>query len=446
MQMTVRINSLVTLLSLFLASLALACTVDREPTPKTQAAAPDKTPVSAPEARVDKEAELLERARRIHAAATTMDSHVDIPGEEYATNKFDPGIDNPDLRCDLVKMKRGGMDGVFLAVYVGQRGGLDKPGFKRAHDKAMKGFDAIDRLFAKYPGKCENALRADDVERISKTGKRAIAIGIENGYPVGEDLANLKKFYDLGARYITLSHGGNNQICDSSTDDELMHGGLSEFGKKVVAEMNRLGMICDASHISEKSFYDLIETSKAPIIASHSGCTAINPHKRNLTDDQLRALKKNGGVIQIVALDSFLKKEPQAFLDALAAARKELAIPQWEEFYKLPEKERKALRPSMEKYWKRRDEIEIEFAYVNVGDLVNHIDHAVKIAGIDHVGIGTDFDGGGGIPGFNNHAEAPNVTIELVRRGYSEEDIKKIWGGNLLRVWREVEKVAILSK
>ncbi|MDJ0765360.1 MAG: dipeptidase [Myxococcota bacterium] len=425
-----------------LLSLALACSVNEEPDPSFKNALPKKDPVSRTASKAETEADLRQRAKRIHTAAVTMDSHVDITGEDYATEKVDPGIDNPELRCDLVKMKRGGMDGVFLAVYVGQRGELNEKGYKKVHETALKRFQAIHRIFNMYPKRCELAVNADDVERISKTGKRAIAIGIENGYPVGEEIANLKKFYDLGARYITLSHSHHNQICDSSGPEEPLHGGLSEFGTKVVAEMNRLGMMCDASHISEKSFYDLIEVSKAPIIASHSGCYAINPHNRNLTDDQLRALKKNGGVIQIVALDSFLKKEPQAFLDALAAARDELDIPTWQEFYKLSEKKRKALRGNMERYWKRRDAIEKEFAYVNVEDLVNHIDHAVKVAGIDHVGIGTDFDGGGGIPGFNNHGEALNVTVALVRRGYSEEEIKKIWGGNLLRVWRDVEKVA----
>ncbi len=444
--MSLRMKPLVAAAAILVVAVVLSCSVKQHSGPLLKNSAleeaPDFQTVSKDEAEAETEADLLARAKRIHDDAVTMDSHVDITGEDYASEKVDPGIDNPELRCDLVKMKRGGLDGVFLAVYVGQRGGLDKAGYKKVHDIALKRFQAIHRLFEMHPAKCEHAVTADDVVRIAKTGKRAIAIGVENGYPVGDEIANLERFYDLGARYITLSHSRHNQICDSSGPEEPMHNGLSAFGKQVVAEMNRLGMICDASHISEKSFYDLLQVSKAPIMASHSGCSALNPHDRNLTDDQLRALKKNGGVIQIVALDSFLKKEPQAFLDALAAARAELGIPTWEEFYKLPENERKALRGKMEQYWKRRNTIKNEFAYVTVKDFVNHIDHAVKIAGIDHVGIGTDFDGGGGIPGFDNHGEALNVTVELVRRGYSEEAIKKIWGGNLLRVWREVEQVA----
>jgi membrane dipeptidase len=249
-----------------------------------------------------------------------------------------------------------------------------------------------------YPNRCELATSPGEVERIAKTGKRVIMIGIENGFAIGKDLSNVERFYNLGARYITLSHNGHNDICDSCNprkklgDKETEHNGLSEFGKKVVAEMNRLGIIADVSHISVESFYDLINVSKAPIIASHSGCRALAEHSRNLDDEQLKALAQNGGVIQVVALGGFLKlgSPPPA----------------------------------------------------DVKIYVDHIDHAVKVAGIEHVGIGTDFDGGGGIAGFNDHSEALNVTIELVRRGYSEEDISKIWGANFLRVWREVEKVA----
>jgi microsomal dipeptidase-like Zn-dependent dipeptidase len=333
-------------------------------------------------------------------------------------------------------METGGMDGVFLAVFVGQ-GKLDAEGYKSAYDTAMTKFNAIHRLTEEmYPERCELATSPDDTERIVKTGKRAIMIGIENGYPVGEDLNLVKKYYDLGARYITLCHGGHNQICDSSSPDESLHNGISEFGKKVVAEMNQLGIICDVSHISEKSFWDLIEISKAPIIASHSGCSEINQHSRNLTDEQLKALAKNGGAIQIIALSSFLKAETPEHREAMNKLREEVGLPSRREIWRMSQEEREALQPKFEEFNKLSVEVEKKYPPTDLQDFVDHIDHAVKIAGIDHVGIGTDFDGGGGIPGFNNHAEAGNVTEELVRRGYSDEEIMKIWGGNLLRVLR----------
>ncbi len=293
-----------------------------------------------------------------------------------------------------------------------------------------------------YPDRCELAVSPDDVERIVKTEKRAIMIGIENGFPIGENLSLVEKYYDLGVRYITLVHSRHNQICDSSGPNEPLHNGISDFGKKVVAEMNRLGIMCDVSHIAEKSFWDLIELSKAPILATHSGCAELNPHNRNLTDDQLKALAKNGGVIQIVALGGFLKAETPEHRKAVADLREELELPGRREMFRMSEEDREALRPKLEEYERRLAEIEKIHPPTGLKEMVDHIDHVVKVVGINHVGIGTDFDGGGGIPGFNNHAEAKNMTDELINRGYSAEDINKIWGGNLLRVMREVAKVA----
>jgi membrane dipeptidase len=346
-------------------------------------------------------ASLEAKAKQIHERVLTIDSHVDIAGARYATEGLDPGIDHPRLRCDLVKMEQGGVDGVFLAVYVGQ-GKRNAEGYRQAFDAAMASFEAIHRLAEKmHPRRCKLAATPDDAERIARTGKRAIMIGIENGYPIGTDLSNVERFYNLGARYITLSHNGHNQICDSCYprerlgDERSEHGGLSDFGRQVVAEMNRLGIMADVSHVAAESFWDLMEVTQAPVIASHSGCRALCDHPRNLDDGQLKALAGNGGVIQVVAVGGFLKA-------------------------------RSPLRPNR----------------ASVKDFVDHVDHAVQVAGIDHVGVGSDFDGGGGVPGFSHHGEALNVTVELVRRGYSEQQIAKIWGGNLLRVWREVEKVS----
>lgn len=380
--------------------------------------------------------EIVDRAKLIHEEALTLDTHVDIPDAGYATEAFDPGIDHPKLKCDLVKMSRGGMDGVFLAAYVRQTK-RDAEGYKNAYESVMSKLKAIHRLTEKmYPERCEFATSPDDVERISRNGKKAIMTGIENGFAIGKDLSNVEKFYKLGVRYITLSHNGHNDICDSCNrreqlgDKETEHNGLSKFGEKVVGEMNRLGIMVDVSHISVESFYDVIKVSKAPVIASHSGCRALAEHPRNLYDEQLKALVKNGGVIQIVAYGGFLKLDLPRRRKAKSDLKKELDDG----------------RIQLEQFQERMKEIDTKYPPADLSDFVDHIDHAVKVAGIDHVGIGSDFDGGGGIPGFNDHSEALNVTIELVRRGYSEEDITKIWGANLLRVWRQVEKAAVSER
>jgi membrane dipeptidase len=381
--------------------------------------------------------QLLAKAKAIHERAITLDSHVDISGTNYATPEVDPGIDNPRLKCDLSKMERGGMKGVFLAVFVGQTPNLNPEGYKRAYDQAIAKFDALARLTqTMYPDRCAFARTPDEVERIARSGKRVIMTGIENGYPLGEDLGLVQKFYDLGARYITLAHSGNNQICDSSSASQPLNNGLSEFGRRVVAEMNRVGIMVDVSHISAKSFWDVISVSKAPIIASHSGCTAITKVGRNLDDDQLKALSKNGGVIQIVSLSSYLKEDPPERRQAIQKLREELGVPRQGQ---PPQAFTDELRA---RYDERMKEIDTLYPRATLADMINHVDHAVKVAGIDHVGIGTDFDGGGGVSGFNDHSEALNVTVELVRRGYTEEQIRKIWGGNLLRVWRDVIRVA----
>jgi len=390
------------------------------------------------------EADIRVRAKAIHDRAIPLDTHVDV-SPQFATPDSDPGSDAYPAKCSLPKMEKGGLKGVFLAVFVDQRADLSAPGYKYAYDSAIAKFEAIHRLTEKmYPNRCELATSPADVLRIAPTGKRIIMIGIENGYTVGEDLSLIKKYYDLGARYITLCHSGNNQICDSSSVKEPLHNGLSAFGKQVVAEMNRLGIMIDVSHISEKSFWDAVAVSKAPIIASHSGCAALNPHDRNLTDDQLRALSKNGGVVQIVTLGSYLKADSPERRAAVDALRTEIGISRRsrEEMQKLSEEQRAEMQAKRRAYQERMKDIDSKYPSATLADFVNHIDHAVKVAGIDHVGVGTDFDGGGGIPGFNDESEALNVTVELVRRGYSEADIHKIWGGNLLRVWSVVEKAA----
>jgi membrane dipeptidase len=384
------------------------------------------------------EEKLTAKAKAIHQRALTLDTHVDIPGDSY-----DPG-EKSSAKCTIPKMEQGGLKGTFLAVYVGQSPELTPEGYKRAYDQAMAKYKAIRIASGElYPDRCAVAIRPADVARIAKTGKRVFMIGMENGYPIGTNLSLIGMFYDLGTRYITLSHSGHNQICDSSGPAQPMHNGLSAFGKLVVAEMNRLGMMIDVSHISAKSFFDVIQETRAPIIASHSGCMAVSPHDRILTDEQLRALSKNGGVVQIVALGSYLKADSPERLEAIAQLQTTLNYRRMgrSEIQALNEQQRAEYVKLGQVYQDRlKQEVDAKYPPASLADFVDHIDHAAKIAGIDHVGIGTDFDGGGGIPGFNDDSEALNVTVELVRRGYSEKDIKKIWGGNLLRVWQQVEK------
>ena len=385
------------------------------------------------------EEEIVAQAQGIHDRVLTIDTHDDIPFN-FATEEVDPGI-RGDRQVDLVKMAEGGLDAGFFIVYVGQTERTPE-NYAKAKEDAMTKFDAIHRMTKKmHPDKIELAYTADDVVRIHASGKLVACIGIENGYVIGKDLSLLEKYHSLGARYITLAHGGHNDIADSSTpreslgDDGPEHDGISDFGEQVVAEMNRLGIMVDVSHISKAAMLDAVRLSKAPVIASHSSTKAIADVARNMDDEQLLALKENGGVMQTVALGAFVKKTPEAKTEAITALRDEMGIEGFGGLRDLsPEKRTE--------YDAERAKIEEQWPGANVQQFVNHIDHAVKLIGIEHVGISSDFDGGGGITGWDNASETLNVTLELVRRGYSEEDIKKLWGENLLRVWRQVEQVA----
>jgi len=393
------------------------------------------------------EEEILATAQAIHEAAITMDTHVDISGS-YGTPEVDPCV-GTNSKVDIPKMVAGGMDLAFMAAYVGQ-GPRTPEGHEAAKEAALNKFAAIHRVAEEMcPDQVEIAYSPDDVERIHASGKRMFAIGIENGYPIGNDLSLVEQYYDLGARYITLTHNGNNDIADSTNPregEEDEHGGLSDFGREVVKEMNRLGIFIDVSHASRQTMMQAIELSAAPIMASHSGASGLADVSRNLNDEQLVALKENGGVIQIVALGSFLQVDPPQRGEALRALQEELGILNRRALYSMSEEERAEyqarIEPIMSEYEARMAELDAQWPRPDVTTMVDHIDYVVDLIGIDHVGIGTDFDGGGGVPGFNDASEALNVTIELVRRGYSEDEIKKIWGGNLLRAWREVERVA----
>ncbi|MDX2267571.1 MAG: dipeptidase [Bryobacter sp.] len=410
---------------------------------------------------------LVAKAKAIHDRVLKLDTHDDIDPANFTAEC------NYKLRLttqvNLPKMVEGDMDVAFFIVYVAQ-GLPSEEAYDLAYKQAIEKFDAIHRFTKELaPDQMGLALTPEDVRRLHKQGKRIAVIGVENGYPLGTDLKRVEEFYNRGGRYMSLAHNGNSQLADSNTgerDGYLHNNGLSALGRQVIAEMNRLGMMIDLSHPSKGANLEALRLTKAPVIASHSSVRALADHSRNMDDEQLLALKKNGGVIQIVGFASYLKVDSKERTAALAKMRSELGLGSTGGAFRRPPAGTRAcpvedpakpaatwrfslanLVPADKRadFEKRMAEIDAKYppaTRANVSDLVDHIDYAVKKIGIDHVGISSDFDGGGGIDGWNSAAEAFNVTLELVRRGYTEEQIGKLWSGNLLRVWGEVEKVA----
>ncbi|MEX2369552.1 MAG: dipeptidase [Bacteroidales bacterium] len=376
------------------------------------------------------EEQIQKRAARIHSKAVTVDSHVDTP-MWFTREGFSFGdrheSEGRRYKLDIPRMKEGELDGVFFAVFLGQKS-RNEEGNANALAEANKIIDSIYAVINRYPDDLEIARNPDDLKRIVKQDKHAIFLGIENGYPIGNNLALVDSFHSAGIEYITLCHSYNNDICDSSTDT-IEHNGLSEFGEQVVKRMNELGMMIDVSHVSDQSFYDVIGLSSAPVIASHSCARALCDHPRNLDDDMLLKIKENGGVIQMCILSAYVKTpEPFPARDSARQAVREVHG----DYFELGEEGRQAFLSD----WYQVDR-DFPPQLATVADVVDHIDHIVQVAGIDHVGIGTDFDGGGGVEGCFDVSELGNITLELVRRGYSARDIKKIWSGNLMRVMRE---------
>ncbi len=373
----------------------------------------------------------------------TLDTHVDIP-LDFATDAVDP-LD-ADLQVNLEKMRSGGLNAAFFIVYVGQTARTPE-NYAQAQADAMTKFKAIHRMTDElYPNLIELAYSPDDVERIFAAGKLVAVIGIENGYVFGKDLDLLDRYYELGARYVTLVHNGDNDLAhtaqprpDLGENPKGPDTGVTEFGAAAIARMNRLGIMVDVSHGSKQTALDAIRLSKAPVIASHSAVRALTDHPRNMDDETLLALRDNGGVIQIVAFDPYVKYQPPEQVAATRALRERLGLSPPFDIEKLPNEQRIAYERGMA-------DIRQQWPPANVKDLVDHIDYAVKLIGIDHVGISSDFDGGGGVIGWSDASETQNVTRELRARGYSDPDLAKLWGGNLLRVWREVDRTAATLK
>ncbi|MCB2111923.1 MAG: dipeptidase [Parvularculaceae bacterium] len=380
------------------------------------------------------------KARAIHEKVVTLDTHVDI-ADDFATYGTDPGGFTKS-QVDLPKMRAGGLDAAFFIVYTGH-GPLTDEGYKKGYAEAAAKLEAIHRFINAYPDQISLATSAADVRRISRAGRKIAFIGMENAYPLGPSptQADVDALAAAGIRYAGITHFGHNQFGDSSNPDteagdpEEKWGGLSPLGRDYIAMLNRAGIMVDVSHSGRKTMMQALELSKAPIIASHSGVKAVADTARNLDDEQLRAIAANGGVAQMVALGVYVKplnEAQNAFRDNLLH---ELGFDSIVQLAAAGPEKLAEFEERSKGVW------DIE-PRADVADFVDHIDHAVKIAGVDHVGIASDFDGGGGVVGWNDATETLNVTRELVKRGYSEQDIAKIWGGNLLRVLTDVEKTA----
>ena len=381
-------------------------------------------------------AKLEKKAQRIHSKCLTIDTHCDTPMQMIKQGfTIRDEHQAPQSRVDLPRMKSGGLDAMFFAVFTGQKPRTDE-NYRKTYELANQMLDSINSMVKHNSDLATLALKADDLAKIEKTGKRAIYIGMENGFPLAKDITRVEEFYKKGVRYITLCHSFHNDICDSSSDAApAEHNGVSDFGKQVIAEMNRLGMMIDISHASDKSFFDVIELSKAPVIASHSSVRSVAKHNRNMSDEMIKKLAQKGGVIQICLLDEYIK-EPDTTSVKFKVAKRLHKI--YKTTYNSMSETEKAV---FDKEWEDLEASKTS-ELPTIKDMVDHIDYVKNLVGVDYVGIGSDFDGGGGLRDCIDVSQFPNITLELLRRGYTKTEIRKIWGGNLLRVFREVEKVA----
>lgn len=381
------------------------------------------------------DARLIQKAKQLHTQIVTIDSHTDTPLWLLQDNfSIVDGDANGRAKATLTQMQQGGLDAAFYAVFISQ-GQRTPHHYQEAYRKAMTIFDSVHTSILRHSDYAQIALKVEDAQELKQQGRRAIYLGVENGYPIGKDLHRIDSMYYRGARYLTLCHTSNNDICDSSTDIRgPEHNGLSPFGREVVQRLNSLGMMIDVSHISDSAFYQTLRLSKVPVIASHSNARAICDNPRNLTDEMLKALKVNGGVVQMCLLSSYVKPdEPNPSRDSAFVALRE----KYGHMEDMDEKTHQQLIAD----WYAIDD-NFPPTLPTVSDLVDHIDHIVQLIGIDHVGIGSDFDGGGALADCFDAGEMYHITAELLCRGYTQSDIQKIWGENLLRVFRQVEQYA----
>jgi len=380
-------------------------------------------------AKQDNSPEVTARVSAILKRAIVIDTHDDTPQRFYWEN-FDMGHRDAQGNIDIPRMREGGYNAIFMSIWT--PGTVPGP---EASTRALRQIGLVREQVTKHPADLMLATTAADIEHARQQGKIAVLMGMEGGHMINNDLGLLRKYAGLGVRYLTLTHGVNDDWADSSTDKPA-HNGLTPFGRQVVEELNRLGVMVDISHVSDKTFYDALEATRAPVIASHSSCRALCDAKRNMSDDMIRALAKNGGVIQINFHIGFLS---QQYADAVkASAEQKAAVAEMEKMCG----ENESCKTI--NYQRLNDEATAagKVPRVEWQRIVDHIDHAVKIAGSEHVGLGSDFDGAIMPNGMGDVAHYQQITAELVRRGYSDADIQDILGGNVLRVMTQVEDVS----
>lgn len=373
---------------------------------------------------------LSERAHRLHFSSIVLDTHDDTT-QRFFSKDFDLGKRNPDGSIDIPRMREGGMNAIFFSIWIDGRI-MGPPAVQKALDQ----IDAVRENVRKYSKDLMFARTAADVRRAHEQGKIAVLMGVEGGHMIGNDIRMVRIFADLGVRYMTLAHFYNDEWADSSTDKPA-HNGLTDFGKQVVREMNRQGILVDISHVSDKTFYDALEVSKAPLIASHSSCRALCNHVRDMSDDMIKALAAKGGVIQINYERSFID---QAYKDASEKASGGV-VQMFDQFKKECGDDQECIGRKLEELNKKLT-AEGKLPHVSWERIVDHIDHAVKLVGADHVGLGSDFDGATMPEGMEDCTDLPKITEALMRKGYSDEDIRKILGENTLRVMAEAERVS----
>lgn len=401
--------------------------------PKARTAAPQAPATPA------RDEKLWKRALSLQKKALVVDGHNDIP-TIMADEDYDLGVSSTGkYHTDLVRLKQGGVTGEFFSIYVDRQYAAPEwiaKNYATQGGSARRALDLIDvsyRMIEKYPRELLLATSTADIRRAKKEGKVGVLFGIEGGHAIENSLPALREFYRLGVRYMTLTHNNTNEWADACCDT-ARHGGLSEFGKEVVAEMNRLGMLVDVSHVSDETMSDVLDVSKAPVIASHSSARVFSNHKRNVPDELLKRIAQNGGVVMVNFYPAFLDERVR-----VAGLERDQKL----------KAQRDALREQFKDDQKRLDE---ELKRLNDANpipnttlsmLVDHIEHIAKVAGIDHVGLGSDFDGVPNLPeGLRDVADLPVITYELLRRGHSDADVLKILGGNFMRVFAEAERVA----
>lgn len=372
-------------------------------------------------------------AWELHTRVLTLDTHVDI-GRGYATYQLDPGV-MTRAQVDLPKMRAGGLDAAFFIVYVGQ-GSMTEQGYATARARAEESYQAIKRMTRAYRDQIGLARTADEVEALHAQGKLVALIGMENAYPLGTSVDEIPLWAERGVRYVGITHMGNNQFGGSS-NPRLDQGdkpdqGLTDLGRQLVKKLNDYGIMVDISHVGKRSSLEAMALSRAPVIASHSGVSGVHHNLRNLDDEQLDAIKANGGVAQMVAFRSYVANVDPRIQRGQDELRQQYLSAGWGG----------ASDAEIKAYMDGLTELRRTYQDVTLAQFVDHIDYAVDRIGIEHVGIVSDFDGGGGVEGWDDATETINVTWELMRRGYSEEEIRALWSGNVLRVMRAVEAAA----